>query len=183
MMTSEQKVNPGEMRPSGVRTIDARQNCAYLTEIEIERRLQSDNDDCESADSCLSRGWSPLLQRRSHLPVFVLSERAARLRPYVPLRCRRHRELYDHLVIRCFGNCHGVIRAGNEVKRFQLGTGRAETLLCRIEPLRPVLDRFNALLREADERDVGRHGYPPIHGGPAPLVLTIEEVSACRFLW
>jgi hypothetical protein len=92
-------------------------------------------------------GWSPL-QRRRHLPVFVLGERAARLRPDVPLRRCRHRELYDHFVIRCFGNCHGVILAGDEVKRFQLGTGRAETLLCRIEPLRPVLDRFSALLRE-----------------------------------
>src|SRR5260221_10065856 len=88
----------------------------------------------------------------------VLGGRAARQRTLFTLSLCLYRVFYDHFVIRCFGNCHGVILAGDEVKRFQLGTGRAETLLCRIEPLRPVLDRFSALLREVDERDVGRHG-------------------------
>jgi len=128
------------------------------------------------------KGWSPL-QRRSQLPVFVLGERAARLRPYVALRRRRHRELYDHFVIWCFGNCHGVILAGGEVKRFQLGTGRAKTLLCRIEPPRSVLDRFNALLREADKRDLGGHGVSSCTWRFGSPRLTIAEVGDCRFLW
>src|SRR5260370_21068167 len=46
--------------------------------------------------------WLSLLQRSSHLPVFVLRERAARLRPYVPLRRRGHRELYNDFLILCF---------------------------------------------------------------------------------
>src|SRR5260370_33700396 len=61
--------------------------------------------------------------------------------------------------------------AGGEVKRFKFGAGGADSLVCRMEPLRPVLDRFNALLREADERDVGRHGVSSYTWccGSAPL--------------
>jgi hypothetical protein len=90
------------------------------------------------------RDWfavsNPLLQRRRYLPVFVLGERATRPCPYVPLRRRGHRKLYDHFVVRRFGNCYSVVLAGDKVKGFQFGPGRAETLLCRIEPLRPFLD-------------------------------------------
>src|SRR5438445_91542 len=61
------------------------------------------------------------------------------------------------VVVRCLGDRDRVVLAECQVDVDELSAGALEPLPARRDTLVPVLDRLDALLGEADERDVTGH--------------------------
>src|SRR5262245_45679081 len=123
------------------------------------------------------RGWA-LRKRPDDLPVLVLSEGPECLRPNEPHRRIPEGKLGHGGVVGGFRDGDSIVLTRHQIERLQLGARFAKSLLCGVEPLRAVLDRFHALLSEPEQGNVCRHVSLLLLHGPLRAPYDAACVSA-----
>src|SRR5262249_40158973 len=86
----------------------------------------------------------------------------------VPSRANRKRKLRRGVVVRGLVNRDDVVLPHRDVPRLELDTELLHASLVLLHPIRNVLDRLCALLRQLEQRDVVRHVTPSFTARKVP---------------